>query len=388
LENMFRIQAEKKALQLVFSHAGDVPRHIRTDELKLRQVLINLLNNALKFTREGGVTLRTEIADSEDRKSEIRNLRFEIEDTGPGIASEELDRLFEAFAQTETGRQAREGTGLGLPISRKFVQLMGGDITVRSEPGRGTTFMFDIRAGVMEAAEAETPAATRRAVALEPGQSRHRILIADDRPDNRRVLASLLGSFGFAIREAVNGQEAVEIWERWRPDLIWMDIRMPVTDGYEATRRIRNEELRMKNGEPGIRDTVIIAVSASAFEEEHAVAVSEGCDDFLRKPFLEADIFDMMTRHSGIRFVYEDDRETGDRREKAETLSPEEITGLPDDVVVRFRRAALIADFGAAKSLIEQIRPEHESMAEALEGLLDDFRFDTLQELFGKGEQL
>jgi len=382
LENMFRVQADNKALRLVFSHAGDVPRHIRTDEVRLRQVLINLLNNALKFTKEGGVTVRAGIADSEDCKSGIRKLRFEIEDTGSGIASEESDMLFEAFVQTETGRQAQEGTGLGLPISRNFVRLMGGDITVRSEPGRGTTFTFDIQAGIAEAAETETIPAARRAVAPEPGQPRHRILIADDKADNRRVLDRLLSPFGFALREAGNGQEATEIWDRWKPHLIWMDIRMPVMSGYEAVRKIRNQE-------SGIRHTVIIAVSASAYEEERAVAISEGCDDFLRKPFREADIFEMMSRHAGIRFIYEDDRKTESRRQGAESkkmLTPEMLAVLPDDVLAEFRRVAEIADIRTVKRLTEQIRTEHESLADALTELLEDFRFDTLQELFGKGE--
>jgi len=388
LENMFRIHANTKALQLVFGCSEDVPRHIRTDEVRLRQVLINLLNNALKFTGEGGVTMRTGIADPEDRKSDIRKLRFEIEDTGPGIAPEELERLFEAFAQTETGRHAQEGTGLGLVISRKFVRLLGGDITVRSEPGRGTTFKFDIRAHVAEAAETETLAATRRILAVEPGQPRYRVLIADDKPDNRKLLVRLLGPLGFELREARNGQEAVEIWENWRPSVIWMDIRMPVMDGYEAVRRIRNEESEMKSGEPGIRETVIIAVSASVFEEERSAAISEGCDDFLRKPFREANMFDMMSKHAGIRFVYEDEEPEQESRKagSTEVLTPEAIAVLPDDLLAKFRRTVLIADIGAAKRLTEQIRTDHEALADALAELLDDFRFDTLQELFGKEE--
>ncbi|MDM8544161.1 transporter substrate-binding domain-containing protein [Desulfococcaceae bacterium HSG9] len=385
LEEMFRIQADKKALRFSFKCSEDVPRHIRTDEVRLRQVLINLLNNALKFTKVGGVAVRTGIADSEDRKSGIRKLKFEIEDTGPGITSEETDKVFEAFVQTETGRKAQEGSGLGLPISKKFVQLMGGDITVRSEPGRGTTFTFDIQAGIADASEMTGIQPARRAVALEPGQPRYRILITDDKSDNRKLLVKLLNPFGFILREAVNGREAVEIWNQWQPHLILMDIRMPVMDGYEAVRKIRDAELKIKNEKSEFRHTAVIAVSASADEEERAVAISKGCDGFLRKPFREAAVFELMARHSDIRFVYENEKTDSEKRKKA--LTPEALATLPDDVIAEFRKAVLIADLDAAMRLCEQLRSENELLADALAELVSDFRFDTLQELFGKEEK-
>ncbi|MDM8544159.1 PAS domain S-box protein [Desulfococcaceae bacterium HSG9] len=389
LEDMFRIQADKKALQLVFNCSEKVPRYIRTDEIRLRQVLINLLNNALKFTKEGGVAVRTGIADSEDRKSGIRELKFEIKDTGPGIASEETDKVFEAFVQTETGKQTGKGTGLGLPISKKFVQLMGGDITVRSEPGCGTTFTFDIQAGIADAAEITAAQFARRAVALEPGQPRYRILIADDKSDNRKLLVKMLHPFGFILREAVNGREAVEIWNQWKPHLIWMDIQMPVMNGYEAVRKIRDEELIMKKEIPETRHTAIIAVSANAYEEERDVAISKQCDDFLRKPFRETAIFDLMIRHSDIRFVYENEETDSEtqRAERKKALTPEALATLPDDVIAEFRKAVLIADLAAAMRLCEQIRSENEPLADALAELVSAFRFDTLQELFGKEEK-
>ena len=173
-------------------------------------------------------------------------IQFEIEDTGPGIAQEEMDYLFEAFGQTAIGREAREGTGLGLAISHKFVQLMGGDMYVKSEVGQGTVFSFDIRVQVVDADEIIQKLPTRRVIALEPGQPRYRLLIVDDKWDNRQLLIKLLNPFGFDLREAKNGQEAVEIWETWEPHLIWMDMRMPVMDGYEATKRIRAQASPMK----------------------------------------------------------------------------------------------------------------------------------------------
>ena len=390
LEEMFHMQADQKGLHLEFNCSDAVQRYIRTDEIRLRQVLINLLNNAIKFTKKGGVSLSIGVSDSEDHESEIRNLGFEIEDTGPGIASGELDDLFEAFVQTETGRQAQEGTGLGLPISKKLVKIMGGELTVRSTPGRGTCFMFDIQVGIASSPGTDCQRANHRVIALEPKQPRYRILIADDRQDNRKLLISMLAPFGFDLREARDGQEAVGIWKKWKPHLIWMDIRMPVMSGYDATNHIRNAEQELRNKAPGTRATAIIAISANAYEEEHAVAISEGCDDFLRKPFRDADIFDMMSRHSDIRFVYEEEQNAESRRQSAahgEPLTPEAIKVLPDDMLAKFRRACLIADFKMAMHFTEQIRPEHSSLADSLAELLNDFQFDILQELFGKGEK-
>src|ERR671933_631213 len=328
LEDMFQLKADDKHLELLIDRTPDVPRYVRTDEVKLRQVLINLLNNALKFTTEGGVSVRVDrtlnverllaqgdvanVEGSEDSSNlQLANLQpstqtnlqsstltFEVEDTGPGIAPDELDSLFEAFVQTTTGTEAQEGTGLGLPISRKFVQLMGGEIMVSSEVAHGTLFKFDITVSVVDATDLESKQPTRRVIALEPNQPRYRILIVDDKPLNRQLLVKLLNPFGFELREASNGKQAVEIWDEWEPHLIWMDMRMPVMDGYEATKQIKSTT----KGQA----TAVIALTASTLEEERGVVTSAGCDDFLRKPFREADIFEMMNKHIGVCYVYDE----------------------------------------------------------------------------------
>jgi len=305
LEDIFHLKAEDKRLQLLFERTPDLPRYICTDEVKLRQVLINLLNNAIKFTQEGGVSVRVRsvmgngslVIENGEENSHYQ-LHFEVEDTGLGIALEELDSLFEAFVQTQTGKDAQEGTGLGLPISRKFVQLMGGEMSVSSEVGRGTLIKFAIQVSVVDAADIETKQPTRRVIALEPNQPRYRILIVDDKPINRQLLIKLLNPLGFELREASNGKETIEVWNSWEPHLIWMDMRMPVMDGYEATKQIK----ATTKGQA----TAIIALTASALEEERAVVLSAGCDDFLRKPFREADIFAIMNKHIGVRYIYED----------------------------------------------------------------------------------
>jgi signal transduction histidine kinase/CheY-like chemotaxis protein len=398
LEDMFSLKAQNKGLHLVFERADDVPQYVRTDEIRLRQVLINLLSNGIKFTEEGGVTVRIEncqlnIANWEEEKNRqslrirsgqasIVNLQFSISDTGPGIAPEELSHLFDAFVQTKTGRQAKEGTGLGLPISRKFVQLMGGDITVTSEVGRGTIVRFDIQATVVEETDFESVQPIRRAIALEPGQPRHRLLIVDDNPDSRALLVKLLNPFGFELQEATNGQEAIDIWEQWDPHLIWMDLRMPVMSGYEATQQIRATDKG--------KDTVIITLSASSFGEERAIALSQGCDDFLRKPFREHEIFGLLHRHLGVRFVYEEEQRVAGRRPQAtgkKVLTPEALATLPDELRAGLHHAVEVIDLETVNSLVDQIREHNEPLAEALAELVKNYRFDTLQELFGKIEQ-
>ncbi|MCP4403498.1 MAG: response regulator [bacterium] len=384
LEDMFRIQAQSKALHLVFDCSDDLPHAIRTDEVKLRQVLINLLNNAMKFTKKGGITVSIaycrlrgpEPVEGNSEECSLfpstgsghHNLQCSISDTGPGIVSEELDMLFEAFSQTETGRQAREGTGLGLTISQKFVQLMGGDITVRSDVGHGTTVAFTIHAGIADAADTDTIAATRRAISLEPGQPCYRMLIADDNPDNRQLLVSLLSPFGFELREAVNGQEAVDIWEQWQPHLIWMDIRMPGMSGYDAATHIRSAA---RGHEP-----VIIAVSASTFEEERSAALLKGCHDFLRKPFRDAEIFELLHTHLGVQFVYEEPRELSSTQ-KCDDL-PAALATLPDELLARLKEAATICDINTLQYMITEIRTAHLPLADALTDLIEGFEYTTI----------
>ncbi|MDM8549043.1 transporter substrate-binding domain-containing protein [Desulfobacterales bacterium HSG2] len=429
VESIFCLKAEEKGLQLVFECDADVPQHIRTDEGKLRQVLVNLLGNALKFTNEGSCRLtvdscrltvdsgrltvdsgrltvdsgRPSLASdnkpetTDDRKPSTVNrkpstvnrkpetgnrqltIRFEVEDTGEGIAPDELDSLFDVFAQTETGRKSQEGTGLGLAISRKFVQMMGGDITVESEVGKGTLFRFEIRVEPAEDAEIETARPKRRVIALEPGQPRYRILVADDRESNRLLMMRLLVPLGFDLREAENGKDAVEIWEEWEPHLICMDMRMPVTDGYEATKRIK--------GTTKGQATAIIAVTASAFEEERAVVLSAGCDDFVRKPFRESEMFDVLHRHLGVRYVYEEDegRDAGNgEQDMTDALTPAAIAALPAALRNALEDAAARIDMEMMDGLLDEVRSRNASLARGLAALVGDFRYDKILALFQK----
>ncbi|MEW6493592.1 MAG: ATP-binding protein, partial [Cyanobacteriota bacterium] len=384
LEDMFQLKAQEKGLQLICDRAPDVPRYICTDEVKLRQVLINLLNNALKFTSEGGVTVRVaqklkvqgsnQAANLQPSNLQLATLTFEVEDTGPGIASNELDGLFEAFVQTTTGKESQEGTGLGLPISRSFVHLMGGDMRVHSEVGKGATFKFDISVGVVDASAIENQQPLRRVIALEPNQPRYRILIVDDKRDNRQLLIKLLNPLGFELKEASNGQEAVEIWDNWEPHLIWMDMRMPVLDGYEATKQIK---LATKG-----QATAIIALTASVLEEERAVILSAGCDDFLRKPFPEDDIFSLMHKHIGVRYVYEEPTTRTATPLSAtdiqDVLHPEALSVVPIELLEKLEHAASFAYMTEIDDYIERIRPYNTHVADALATLALDFEYDKI----------
>ncbi|MGK7873517.1 MAG: ATP-binding protein [Xenococcaceae cyanobacterium] len=420
LEEMLRLKAESKGLQLIFERTSEIPQYVQGDENKLRQVLINLLGNAIKFTEEGGVTLRVrrklefrsykseknlsvenenpatgEQTDNSLSEFRLQNsefkIAFEVEDTGPGIALNELDKLFEAFGQTETGRKSQQGTGLGLPISRKFVQLMGGDITVSSTLGKGTIFKFDVQLRPGSANEIQTTQ-NLRVIGLAPEEPEYRILVVEDRLENRLLLVKLLSSIGFCVGEAENGQEAVEVWSSWEPHLIWMDIRMPVMDGYEATKRIK----ATTKG----KATVIIALTASAFDEERKVILSAGCDDFMRKPFREQVIFEKMAQHLGVRYIYEESGENSqsqfripistaqgrDRRGQGESPNSHlllrlYLSQMPTEWVTQLQLAAEECSDDLILALIEQIPQENAPLAIALRDLANNFLFDQVVEL-------
>jgi PAS domain S-box-containing protein len=367
LEEMFRLRAEDKGLALSFERMGDVPQYVRADEGKLRQVLMNLLGNAVKFTEEGGVALRIARAMEEQR------LILEVEDTGPGIAPEELQAVFEPFVQTASGQRSLEGTGLGLSISRQFARLMGGNITVRSELGRGSVFRLEVPIGLAEAAQVEVARPSRRVLGLEPGQAIYRLLIVDDKATTRQLLVKLLEPLGFEVHEAAHGQEAIEMWERWEPHLIWMDMRMPGMDGYEATRQIK----ATAKGQA----TVIVALTASAFEEDRETILSAGCDDVVRKPFRKDEIFDSLTKHLGVRFVYEAELAlptAAPLAEAQEALTPAALAALPPGWLAELQQATIKANLNLILTLVDQIRKQNAALADALVDLAHDFEYKKI----------
>jgi signal transduction histidine kinase/CheY-like chemotaxis protein len=376
LEDMFRLRAADKGLHLTIERAPDVPRYGRTDYVKLRQVLINLLGNALKFTEQGAVTLRVQTlgavepasGDVEPPDADYQMLRFDVGDTGCGIAPDEAHQIFEAFHQTTSGKQTQEGTGLGLSISRRFVELMGGDLSVSSEVGHVSTFtvMLPLQVGEPPAMPAHTR--HQRVIGLEPDQPTYRILVVDDRWTNRHLMVQFLASLGFLVRDASNGQEALEVWEAWQPHLIWMDMRMPVMDGYEATRHIK----ATTRGQA----TAVIALTASTLEEERAIVLSAGCDDVVRKPFQESHLLDVMQKHLGVRYQYAEPQHAPDPAAPAvPRVTPEALAVLPEALRAALEHAVLTTNPDAIAHVIEQIQAHDVVLAHGLSALAEEVAY-------------
>jgi two-component system, sensor histidine kinase and response regulator len=369
LREMLQLKANSKGLRLIFENIGDLPQYIQTDEAKLRQVLINLIGNAIKFTQHGTVSLR--VSSPAENKSQ---LYFEIADTGPGISPSEIPTLFQPFVQTEAGRKSMQGTGLGLPISQQFVRIMGGDITVESEVDKGTIFSFKIRVNLVTESDEQEASAVKQVIALEPGQPTYRILIVEDVAENRQLLVKLLVPLGFEVREATNGQEGIALQSIWKPHLILMDMLMPVMDGYEATRQIK----QTAEG----KETIIIALTASAFDEQRQIILSAGCNDLICKPFREEVLFEKIAHHLNLRYIYEEENSsTSFCAPMLKSLTTEDLSVMPTDWVVELHRSALCVDDNRILELIEQIPETEANLANALTDLVDNFRIDIIIDL-------
>jgi len=373
LEMMFRVRTDEKKLSLSVEMIGDVPQFIVTDINKLRQVFINVLGNAVKFTEQGGIGLRVR-ADREGATGPF--LRVEIEDTGPGISPDDQDKLFRQFEQTKTGQQAGTGTGLGLAISREFVRLMGGAITVNSQVGKGSVFIIHLPLQQGEAQEVQAKGQPRHILRLQPGQAACRVLIADDVEDNRQLLAQLLGPVGFEIRLAANGAEAVQEFEEWRPHVILMDFRMPLMDGHEAIRRIR----AMAGGD----GPKIIAVTASAMDENRQELLGIGADDFISKPFREAELFEKIHAQVGLEYVYAE-HPTPAAQEESAKLTPESLASLPPDLIHLMRELVIAADLDQLLATIQDVETRDSRTAFGLRGLAEHFEYQKLLDLFDAG---
>lgn len=373
LEDMFSLKAKNQSLSLTFSCCKAVPQYVCTDEIKLRQILINLLNNSLKFTHQGGVHLTVNC-----NKIDPSNLQliFAVQDTGVGIDSEEIDQLFEAFTQTQRGREADEGTGLGLSISQKFVHLMGGKIKVNSQVGVGTTFTFNIHAKFVDDICLFNQNSSRKIVGLAPNQPAYKILIVDDKFSNRKLLMQLLKPLGLELKEASNGKEAVEIWDVWEPHLILMDLIMPILNGYEATKQIKNT---LKGNA-----TVIIAITASVLEEQKALVLSMGCDDFVRKPFQESHIFEMIAKYLGLEYIYAEDTSLNFLNPSNSILTVESLKGMPSQWIDELYQASLDLDYELVLDLIQEIPLGQADLSQALTDLVSNYRVDQIFNLIEK----
>jgi len=463
LEEMLHLRAASKNLELVFEYAPDLPQYVETDENKLYQILLNILGNAIKFTDAGRITLRVKLGtgawgdegdgkmgrwgDGEMRETtpttpsphhpttppphplpNSQSLIFEVEDTGCGIAPEEIDLLFEAFEQTEIGRKSQQGTGLGLAISRKYVELMGGDITVSSTPGIGSIFTFDVHIALACPREMPTNQNKYPVLGLAAAQEGYRILVVDDSKESRLLLVKILTSMGFEVREATNGREAVVNWQSWQPHLIFMDMRMPVMDGYEATRIIKSQELghreeampnEVNSQSPtlvgshlsgsqfcatgnsftplcdfpetpqsySLKRTIIIALTASAFEEERQRSLSIGCDDFIRKPFTQEVLLEKLSEHLGVKYTSQipitntsvTEQPTQMFTSVAELLS--HLSQMPPEWLQQIHYAAASCSDDLILKLLKEIPSDKSQVFQVFRDLANNYQFEKIMEL-------
>jgi CheY-like chemotaxis protein len=317
---MFRLRAEEKGLAFTLEPLTDLPRYIVTDLGKLRQILINLLGNAVKFTKSGSVSLRAFSVG-------IDRIAIEVQDTGIGITTEEQDKLFRPFERTRSGEQAAGGTGLGLAISREYAHLMDGELTVVSTAGEGSCFRFEFPAP----ATSEVPVSSgvlHSVTGLAPGQGELRVLVVDDLETNRELLRVILEPLGFVVDEASSGEEAIEKALVTKPHIILMDLVMPGMNGDEATRIIRTTCLA---GDP-----VIIGISASAFNTQKQQFLDSGINAFIAKPFREQELFDLFACRAGVRFEIAGNKDSRDVQRSQELPS---LDRMPADWLEEFSQA-------------------------------------------------
>ncbi|AFZ08672.1 multi-sensor hybrid histidine kinase [Oscillatoria nigro-viridis PCC 7112] len=369
LEEMLRMKAQLKGLKLIFDPEPNLPQFVHSDEKKLYQVLVNLLGNAIKFTHQGSVTLRVR---SEQSDQTSCRLYFEVEDTGVGIAPAEVESLFKAFVQAEAGNKLNQGTGLGLAISQRYVQLMGSQIRVQSTLNQGSIFYFELEVKLPQAVCVASELLKQRVIGIAPGQPTYRILVVEDVEENRRLLVKLLTSVGFEVRQATQGVEALSLWESWSPHLIWMDLRMPIVDGYTATKRIREH--------PEGQETVIIALTASAFEADREKVLMAGFDDFMSKPFQESLVFDALAQHLGVEYIY---TVVGKDSQKlfVDSLSAEDLAVMSSQWLEQMYQAAYYVDPEAMNELIKQIPASQSTLSSSLIDAVNNFNYDQIMEL-------
>jgi two-component system sensor histidine kinase/response regulator len=367
MNDMIHLRTQEKKLNFRLEIAPDTPQYVKADNSKLRQILINLLSNAIKFTEEGGIILRMNFRAMPT--DGMIMLHIEIVDSGAGIEKEKLGDLFQPFVQLNPANS--DGSGLGLVISKSLVELMEGRITVSSVLGVGSTFEIELPVFIAKTDDITVKEDWNPIKCLAPQQPVWRLLVVDDNADNRLLLFKILTEVGFQIREASNGAEAISVFQEWQPHLIWMDMHMPMMNGYEATEKIR----QLAGGD----QVKIIALTASAFEEEHQKIVAAGCDAILHKPFHAPELFATLMSCLKVKFIYRDipNVQVSPKQE----ITPEMLARLPMNLRQQLHDAASRLDMEETELVINQIHHASADIAEVLYRLEQQYQFDQIIKL-------
>jgi len=368
IQSLMGVRALEKGLIFSVEQSPDLPRHVNSDGGKLRQIILNLVSNAIKFTSRGEVTIKASVVKWESSQSAL--LRFEVIDSGMGIPKEDLERIFLPFEQASINTVKDAGTGLGLAICKQYVELLDGTMCVSSIESQGSVFYFELPIKVTSAPlEFDRGVHHGNIIALADGQPLYRLLIAEDQPENRLLLHKLLEPLGFELREATNGQEAVDICESWKPHLVWMDIRMPVMSGLDATRHIRATEYG--------KSIKIIALTAHALEEERLEILNAGCDDFIRKPYRDSEIYEALQRYLGAEFVYDEKSHTQRFVETIETYEAS-LSKLPINIQKELFKALELLDESRCLVVIEKIDEVDGELAAILRRMIKNMQYKKL----------
>ena len=373
LATTFRHRCDAKNLVLRLSVASDLPTKVIIDDGKLRRLLTHLLSNAVKFTEFGGIQLRSGVCQTPAG----RRLYFEVEDTGAGIAPEEIERVFIPFSHPQARQRKAGGTGLGLCISRAFARAMGGDMVVSSNLGSGSVFRVEISLIADESGSGESPFSGS---AGAPRTGEHRVLVVDDEDANRRILSAMLGSAGMVIREAGSGEEALTIVKDWVPDVVLLDMTMPGIDGYETALRMRANE--------ALTSAVIIVVTANAFPESREAMFSARVDDLLMKPVRFGELMRKLKQHLGYdpELAQEQPPAEGDKHSGAsERPMADAIASLPSGLVREMAEAIRAGNRGAFLKILGKIVVSEPELARKLRELADQYDYDALLALLENG---
>lgn len=370
VSDMMRLRAQQKGLSLELEQSVELPRYIKSDEARLRQIMVNLLGNAVKFTPAGKITLR--LKTKENKKG---HLIIEVADTGPGISKDDQHKMFRPFIQLTSGAE-QGGTGLGLSLVQQYVELMDGDVSLQSELGEGTTFCVELPLEVVaeEAVTREGSEIHKNVVGLAPDQNSYRILVAEDQQDNQLLLVKLMADINMEVKTANNGKECIEIFKEWKPDLIWMDRLMPVMDGAEATNYIRE----LPDGD----DVKIVIVTASVFKEQEEYILGADIDGFVHKPYHINEIYDCMAQLLDVKFIYSEPTV-----EQAEPiLDAHRISQLPHELQTELCTALESLHSDTIDAAIQKVIEYDSELADTLSKIAGALDYQTILNALKEGD--